>query len=121
MFFIIIFLLLPIQLYGSTVLCDPSLNLTNLTDCGDDEALLSNMSPDTDSQFDNTETPLIIPDILPTDNELGDTTTDGDQGVKDPGNDESRINVDGPDRGSGSSDGESSNDEGEIPSLIPFP
>ena len=71
-------LLLPVQLYGSTILCDPSLNSTNC----DDRSSLSSSTSDTEttdnSQSDNTETPLIIPDISPTDKDLEDATTDGD-------------------------------------------
>src|SRR5215510_13208624 len=71
--FPIIFLvvcLLPVQLYGSTtIFCDPSLNLTNRTNC--DNAKPSS----TYSASDNDETILIIPDIVPTDKDLGDETS----------------------------------------------
>ena len=81
--FLIVCLLSPVQLYGSTILCDPSFNLTNLTNC--DEESPSSSTSDTEttdnSQSDNTETPLIIPDISPTDKDLDDATTDGDLGT----------------------------------------
>jgi hypothetical protein len=125
--FLILCLLLPVQLYGSTILCDPSLNLTNC----DERSSLSSTSDTTtidNSQSDNTETPLIIPDISPTSNDLDDATTDGDLGTTDTDvnndNDDSENSIDensDTDRG----DEDSSNSEGgssdSETSLIPFP
>ena len=78
--FLIVGLLPPVQLYGSTTLCGPSFNLTNLTNC--DEESPSSSTSDTEttdnSRSDNTETPLIIPDISPTSKDLDDAMTDGD-------------------------------------------
>jgi hypothetical protein len=121
-------LLLPVQLYGSTILCDQSLNLTNC-----DERSSSSSTSDTtiidNSRSDNTETPLIIPDISPTDKDLEDATTDGDRGTTDTDvnndndndNDDSENSIDensDDDRDSSDSEGGSSDNE---PSLIPFP
>ena len=121
-------LLLPVQLYGSTILCDPSLNLTNC-----DERSSSSSTSDTttidNSRSDNTETPLIIPDILPTSKDLDDAMTDGDLGTTDTDvnndNDDSENSIDensdtdrGDDEDSSNSEGGSSDNE---PSLIPFP
>ncbi|MPZ08482.1 MAG: hypothetical protein GEU26_19075 [Nitrososphaeraceae archaeon] len=103
-------------------MCDPSLNLTNC-----DERSSSSSTSDTgtidNSRSDNTETPLIIPDISPTDKDLGDATTDGDlattvtDAINDDDNDDDNENPD--------NDGDSSNSEGgssdNEPSLIPFP
>jgi hypothetical protein len=121
-------LLLPVQLYGSTILCDPSLNLTNC-----DERSSSSSTSDTttidNSRSDNTETPLIIPDILPTSKDLDDAMTDGDLGTTDTDvnndNDDSENSIDensdtdrDDDKDSSNSEGGSSDNE---PSLIPFP
>ena len=134
--FLIVHLLSPVQLYGSTILCDPSLNLTRPTNC-DERSSLSSSTSDTEttdnSQSDNTETPLIIPDISPTDKDLEDATTDGDRGTTDTDvnndndndNDDSKNSIDensdtdrDDDKDSSNSEGGSSDNE---PSLIPFP
>ena len=130
--FLILCLLLPVQLYGSTILCDQSLNLTNC-----DERSLSSSSSTSDpgiidnSRSDNTETPLIIPDILPTSKDLDDAMTDGDLGTTDTDvnndndNDDSENSIDensdtdrDDDKDSSNSESRSSDNE---PSLIPFP
>ena len=125
--FLILCLLLPVQLYGSTILCDPSLNLTNC----DERSSLSSTSDTTtidNSQSDNTETPLIIPDISPTSNDLDDATTDGDLGTTDTDvnndNDDSDNSIDensDTDRDEDSSNSEGGSSDNEQPSLIPFP
>ena len=136
--FLIVCLLSPVQLYGSTILCDPSLNLTRPTNC-DERSSLSSSTSDTEttdnSQSDNTETPLIIPDISPTDKDLDDAMTDGDLGTTDTDvnndndndndNDDSENSIDensdtdrDDDKDSSNSEGGSSDNE---PSLIPFP
>ena len=117
--FLIICVLSPVQLYGSTILCDPSLNSTNC----DDRSSLSSSTSDTEttdnSQSDNTETPLIIPDISPTSKDLDDAMTDGDLGTTDTDttDDDDSENQD-VDSDSGNSEGGSSDSE---TSLIPFP
>jgi hypothetical protein len=110
------YLLLPVQLYGSVSLCDPSLNLTNLTNC--DERSSSSSIADTEttdnSRSDNNETPLIIPDISPTDKDLGDATTDEDLGttVTDASND---VNNDDNDDNNKNDNSENSDtDESEV-------
>jgi hypothetical protein len=121
--FLIVGLLPPVQLYGSTTLCDPSFNLTNLTNC-DEESPSSSTSDTTtidNSRSDNTETPLIIPDISPTSKDLDDAITDGDLGTTvtdatddDDGNSENQdVDSDSSNSEDGSSDSETS--------LIPFP
>ena len=82
-------------------MCDQSLNLTNC-----DERSSSSSTSDTEttdnSQSDNTETPLIIPDISPTSKDLDDAMTDGDRGTTVPDatdevsddNDESENSID---------------------------
>jgi hypothetical protein len=131
--FLIVCLLSPVQLYGSTILCDPSLNLTRPTNC-DERSSLSSSTSDTEttdnSQSDNTETPLIIPDISPTNKDLEDETTDGDRGTTVPdANDEVSDDNDDNDDNDNSenldADSDSSNSEGgssdSKTSLIPFP
>jgi hypothetical protein len=127
--FLIVRLLSPVQLYGSTTLCDPSFNLTNLTNC--DEESPSSSTSDTEttdnSQSDNTETPLIIPDISPTNKDLEDETTDGDRGttVPDATHEVSDDNDDNDNSENLDADSDSSNSEGgssdSKTSLIPFP
>jgi hypothetical protein len=128
---LIVCLLSPVQLYGSTILCDPSLNLTNLTNC-DEESPSSSTSDTTtidNSRSDNTETPLIIPDISPTSKDLDDTKTDGDLGTTDTDvnndNDDSENSIDENSDTDRDDDKDSSNSEGRSndnePSLIPFP
>ena len=128
--FLIVRLLSPVQLYGSTILCDPSLNLTN---CDERSSLLSSTS-DTEttynSQSDNTETPLIIPDISLTNKDLEDETTDGDRGTTVPDatdevSDDNDDNDDNDNSENLDADSDSSNSEGgssdSKTSLIPFP
>lgn len=125
-------LLLPVQLYGSTILCDQSLNLTNC-----DERSSSSSTSDTttidNSRSDNTETPLIIPDISPTSKDLDDAMTDGDRGTTDTDvnndndndNDDSENSIDENSDTDRDDDKDSSNSEGgssdSKTSLIPFP
>jgi len=124
--FLIVGLLPPVQLYGSTILCDPSLNLTN---CDEESPSSSTSDPGIidNSRSDNTETPLIIPDISPTSKDLDDAMTEGDLGTTDTDanndndNDDSENSIDenpDTDRDSSNSEGGSSDNE---PSLIPFP
>ena len=131
--FLIVHLLSPVQLYGSTILCDPSLNLTRPTNC-DERSSLSSSTSDTEttdnSQSDNTETPLIIPDISPTNKDLEDETTDGDRGTTVPDatdevSDDNDDNDDNDNSENLDADSDSSNSEGgssdSKTSLIPFP
>ena len=126
--FLIVCLLLPVQLYGSTILCDPSLNLTNC----DERSSLSSSTSDTEttdnSQSDSTETPLIIPDISPTNKDLEDETTDGDRGTTVPDATDEVSDDDNDDNDNSENldvDSDSSNSEGgssdSKTSLIPFP
>jgi len=121
-------LLLPVQLYGSAILCDPSLNLTN---CDERSSSSSTSETIDNSRSDNIETPLIIPDISPTSKDLDDAMTDGDLGttdtdvINDNDNDDSENSIDensdtdrDDDKDSSNSEGGSSDNE---PSLIPFP
>ena len=119
-------LLPPVQLYGSPILCDPSLNLTRLTNCDEESPSPSTSDPGIidNSQSDNTETPLIIPDISPTDKDLGDPATDGDLGttVTDATDDDDNGNgnSENQDVDSDSSNSEDGSSDSET-SLIPFP
>jgi hypothetical protein len=125
LFLLIECLLLPVQLYGSAILCDPYLNISHPINCDERSSLSPTLDIETtdNSRSDNTETPLIIPDISPTDKDLKDATTDGDLGtvVTDDDND----NDDNDDSENPDTDGDSSNGEGgssdSKTSLIPFP
>lgn len=122
-------LLLPVQLYGSTILCDQSLNLTNC----DERSSTSDTTTIDNSRSDNTETPLIIPDISPTSKDLDDAMTDGDRGTTDTDvnndndndNDDSENSIDENSDTDRDDDKDSSNSEGgssdSKTSLIPFP
>jgi hypothetical protein len=120
LFFLIVYLL-PIELYGSTLPCDPS----NLTNCDEKTSSPSSSSAaGDDTQSDIAGTPLVLPDISPTDKDLGTTTTGTDLDVSDPdlGNDN---NDDSGDVNT-NRDSEEENDEDESSdddehSLIPFP
>jgi hypothetical protein len=123
--FLIVGLLPPVQLYSSTTLCDPSFNLTNLTSCDEESPSSSTFDTETtdNSQSDNTETPLIIPDISTTSKDLDDAMTDGDlattdtDATDDVSDDDNSENQD-VDSDSSNSEGGSSDSE---TSLIPFP
>ena len=129
--FLIVGLLPPVQLYGSTTLCDPSFNLTNLTNCDEESPSSSTSDPGIidNSQSDNTETPLIIPDISPTDKDLEDATTEGDLGttvtdatddVNNDDNDDDDDDSEDPDTDRDSSNSEGGSSDSKT-SLIPFP
>ena len=125
-------LLLPVQLYGSTILCDPSLNLTNCDERSSSSSISDTRTID-NSRSDNTETPLIIPDISPTSKDLDDAMTDGDLGTTDTDvsndndndYDDSENSIDENSDTDRDDDEDSSNSEGgssdNEPSLIPFP
>ncbi|MGC1132100.1 MAG: hypothetical protein WA941_04720 [Nitrososphaeraceae archaeon] len=108
-------------------MCDPSLNLTNCDERSSSSSSTSDTTTIDNSRSDNTETPLIIPDILPTDKDLDDAMTDGDLGTidtdinNDNDNDDSENSIDvnsDDDKDSSNSEDRSSDNE---PSLIPFP
>lgn len=126
-------MLLPAhQLYGSSILCNPS----NQSNCNDQRSVSNSGTEVTDKlQPNNTETPIIIPDISPTDEDLGDTATSNDLGGTDTeitrGNgdtdDDSEDNIDGNSEGNedpnrdDESDHENDDDDDPKSSLIPFP
>ncbi len=132
-FFLIVglMMLLPAhQLYGSTILCDPS----NQTNCNEQGSVSNSGTEVTDNlQPDNTETPIIIPDILPTDEDLGDTVTSDDldgtdtevtNNDNDNTNDDSENNIEGNSDGNEDSDSDDESDDdtnNDQPSQIPFP
>jgi len=100
-----------------------------LTNC--DERSSSSSTSDTttidNSRSNNIETPLIIPDISPTNKDLEDETTDGDRGttVPDATDEVSDDNDDNDNSKNLDADSDSSNSEGgssdSKTSLIPFP
>jgi hypothetical protein len=114
------------QVYASTVSCDPSLNLTNLTNCHGDSRSVS-----TPSTADNSETFLIIPDILPTNEDLGDGTTGRDLATDadDSADSSKNSRVESPDTGrdlenakdSSNNEAEENDDNDDDSSLVPFP
>lgn len=118
---------IPTELYGSTLPCDPS----NLTNCDDERSLPSSSSATgDDTKSDTAGIPLVLPDISPTDKDLGTPTTgtDLDRSDTDSGNDnnddsgDDNTNRDGEevnDEDSGNNEDESSGDIEH--SLIPFP
>ncbi len=126
-------MLLPAhQLYGSSILCDPS----NQTNCNDQRSVSNPGTEVTDKlQPDNTETAIIIPDISPTDEDLGDTATSNDldgtdtEITRDNGNtdDDSEDNIDRNSEGNedpnrdDESDHQNKDDDDPKSPLIPFP
>ena len=132
LFLLIVCLLLPVQLYG--IICDRSPNLTN---CDERSSSSSTSNTETidNSRSDNTETPLIIPDISPTDKDLRDSTAGRDLGTtdtdasndnnNDDDNDDSKNSIDknsdtGRENDKDSSDSEDGSSDSKT-SLIPFP
>jgi hypothetical protein len=123
-------MLLPAhQLYGSTILCDPS----NQTNCNEQRSVSNSGTEVTENlQPDNTETPIIIPDISPTDEDLGDIATSDDldgtdtevtNNDNDNTNDDSENNIDGNSDGNEDSDSDDESDDdnnNDQPSQIPF-
>jgi hypothetical protein len=118
------------QLFGSTIFCDPS----NQTNCNDQRSVSNSGTEVTDNlQTDNTEAPIIIPDISPTDKDLGDASTSDDLDGTDTDvtnednditDDDSENNMDRNSDGNKdtNSDDESDDDDNDDqPSLIPFP
>ena len=80
--FLLLFLivyLLPIGVYGSTLPCDPS----NLANCDEKTSSASSNTAGDDTQSDNTRTPLALPDISPTVEDLGTPSTDIDLDTSD--------------------------------------
>jgi hypothetical protein len=124
------FFLLPVELYGSTISCDPS----NLTNCDKDEKSSSPSSSSTavenNVKSDNTETPLVLPDISPTEKDLGTPTANpgpddasnidsGDNNDDSGDQDTNRDDKKESEQGSGNNEDKSSDDDEH--SLIPFP
>ena len=130
-----LFFLLPTMLYG-TAICDPS----NLTNCDDDEKILSSRSSNPATTADgtqsgSTEAPLVLPDISPTDRDLGTPTTDTDLSDTDSGNnnansDDSENTADNDDTSrdneqenedEASENNEESSSDNDGRTLLPFP
>jgi hypothetical protein len=124
LFFLVVYLL-PIEVYGSTLPCDPS----NLTNCDEKTSLMSsNTAAGDNTQSDSAGTPLVLPDISPTTNDLGNPTTNTDPDTSDTDSvnnnnddDTDRDNEGENDEDSGNSDDESSGGSDDGHSLIPFP
>ena len=109
-------------------MCDPP----NQTNCNDQRSVSNSGTEVTNNlQPDNTETPIIIPDISPTDEDLGDTATSGDSDrtdtevTGDNTDDDSENNIDRNSNGDEDTDSDDKsdddNDNNPEPSLVPFP
>ena len=124
-FFYLVVYLLPFEVYGSTLPCDPS----NLTICDEKtSSASSNTAAGDNTQSDNAGTLLVLPDISPTAKDLGNPTTNTDPDTSDTDSvnnnnddDTDRDNEGENDEDSGNSDDESSGGSGDGHSLIPFP
>ena len=136
----LLFFILPTELYGSTIPCDPSTNLTNSTSCDektsspssstadrvDDDEKTSSPSSSSAVGDENTGTTLVLPDISPTDKDLGtgtdldaSDTDSGNNNNDDSGGDDTRESEEENNDDSGNNEDESSGDDAS--SLIPFP
>jgi len=125
--FLIVYLIPPTQLYGSTVSCDPTVNLTNQTNCAE-RSSTSNSETMDELRSDADETPLILPDLSPTREDLNNVerdanvkTTDSDgieNDVEANYDDEEKGEEETSDNDLEEKDGEESSDTS---SLIPFP
>ncbi len=121
-------MIFPIQIYGSNVSCDPSVSLTNQTTCGEKSSSSANSESMDELPSNDIETPLILPDISPTREDLDNTERDDSMDPLDSDNIESNDETDS---GNDEVSEEESNDDdseengkeesGDTSSLIPFP
>ena len=78
--FFIAYLILPIQLYGSNVSCDPTANLAKQTNCGERSSSSVNSQSMDEVRTNDIQAPLILPDISPTREDLD--SVEGDDSMK---------------------------------------
>jgi hypothetical protein len=126
--FLIAFLILPSQLYGSSISCDPTVNLTNQTNCRDRSSSSSNSESKDDLQSDEIETPLLLPDISPTREDLNNVESDDSVKITDSEDVKNNveINSDNDEQSEGvmnnkDSDENNEDDSGDESTVIPFP
>lgn len=134
--YFLIMYLQPTELYGSMLFCDPS----NLTECDEKTSSSSSLSSQTvagdKTLSNNIEAPLVLPDISPTDQDLGSPSTYSDLGASDADSTNSNHNNDDSENSGDNDDTNRKNDQEEDEdsgnneetsggndgrSLIPFP
>lgn len=119
----LVLLILSTQLYASTVPCDSSVNLTNLTNCNDTQP--QGFKPDSinDMRSDATQTPTILPDISPTKEDLNDAESDSNDHFASTSisTDSGDNDVDNADEETNDREEDDGDDSGDGPSMIPFP
>ncbi|MGA6989483.1 MAG: hypothetical protein WBX81_03645 [Nitrososphaeraceae archaeon] len=120
-------MILPTQLYGSAVSCDPTINLTNQTNCAERSQPSTNPETMDDLSSDDTETPLILPDLSPTREDLNNVEREDTVKTMDSDGIENNVETisDDEDASEDTSDNDSEENDGEeardTSSLIPFP
>lgn len=126
--FLIAFLILPTQLYGSSISCDPTVNLTNQTNCHGRSSSSSNSESKDDIQSDDIVTPLLLPDISPTREDLNNIESDDRVKITDSEDVKNNveINSDNDEQSEGElnnkdSDENNEDDSGDESTVIPFP
>ena len=121
--------LLPTQLYGSTISCDPPANLTNCMEASTSSSSAFNTGTNGNSQSDDTITPLKLPDISPRDEDLHGVMTDENldkSEAENTDNPRQKLDADGKKERESNNNMDSSNsadepDDDDGPSLLPFP
>jgi hypothetical protein len=124
----LVFLMLSNQLYASTIPCDTSVNLTNLTNCNERSSSSSKPDSINDMRSDATQTPAILPDISPTEEDLNDPESDSNENDRgattstSTSTDSSDYDTNNADDGeTNDQDANDKNDSGDGPTMIPFP
>jgi hypothetical protein len=120
--------LLPTQLYGSTISCDPPANLTNCMEASTSSSSASNTGTTGNSRSDDTLIPLTLPDISPRDEDLHGAMTDENLDTSEAENTDNprqNLDADGENERESNNNMDSSNSADEPdddgPSLLPFP
>ena len=124
----LVLLMLSTQLHASTIPCDTSVNLTNLTNCNERSSSSSRPDSINDMRSDATQTPTILPDISPTEKDLNDPESDSNENDRgattstSTSTDSIDNDADNADDGeTNDRDADDKNDSGDGPSMIPFP
>jgi hypothetical protein len=126
--FFIAYLILPIQLYGSNVSCDPTANLAKQTNCGERSSSSVNSQSMDEVRTNDIQAPLILPDISPTREDLDNVERNDLTRPADPDDIEGNVETNSDDEeeseletSDDNSEENEKEDSGDTTSLIPFP
>ena len=127
MVILIAYSFLPIQLYGSNVSCDPTVDLANQSNCGERTSSANSVSKNK-LQSNDFQEPLILPDITPTIEDLDNVERDDFKKPTDPDNIDSNVEINSDNEEESEEETSEDNSEenekeesGDRSSLIPFP